>query len=216
MRAREIEGVDQKEAGVGRLDGLVKAEGSELSEAFIRSCLQRLVFRCVDPPSEVGNLRRVMPRRYLDSVFRRHRLRGGEWVAGHAVERHPVADDVCPEVLAALERVVHLREVMNDDVDGPTDIGVAQDRVLRVPPVVGDVGQLLMADDDQQVEIRQVAVLRLIDPVGARIGAEQDDLQHHPAGPPFLRAAAPAVLGRLEPGQQRIPHALKLALLPLR
>ncbi|MNS73915.1 hypothetical protein D3C72_1073740 [compost metagenome] len=137
-------------------------------------------------------------------------------MAGHVVERYPVAHDIGPEVLAAPKGVVHLRKVMNDDVDGPTDGGVAQDRVFRVPPVVSDVGQLLMADDNQQIEVGKVAVLWLIDPVSARIRAEEDDLQHHPAAPPLLRAAPAAVLGSLETGQQRVPHALKLALLPLR
>ncbi|MNX56462.1 hypothetical protein D3C86_872560 [compost metagenome] len=105
---------------------------------------------------------------------------------------------------------------MDDDVDGPTDGGIAQDLILGVPPVVGDVGHLRIVDHDQQIKIRQVAVLRLIDPVAPRIGTEENDLQHHPAAPPLLRTAPAAVLGRLEPGQQSVAHALKLALLPLR
>ena len=58
-----------------------------------------------------------------------------------------------------------------------------------------------MADDDQQIEIRQVAVLRLIDPVAARIGTEDDDLQDLPAATPGLGPAPAAILGGLEPRQ---------------
>ena len=54
--------------------------------------------------------------------------------------------------------------------------GIAQDPVLGDVPVIGDIGQVFVADDDQQIEVGLVAVLRLIDPVVARIAAEQDDL----------------------------------------
>src|SRR3546814_19111547 len=46
-------------------------------------------------------------------------------------------------------------------------------------PVVDGVGQTLVADDDEQVEIRTRPLRRvlLVDPVAARIGAIEDDLE---------------------------------------
>ena len=55
---------------------------------------------------------------------------------------------------------------------GIADIGVAEDLVLGEIPMVGDVGEILMAHDDQQVEIGLIAILRLIDPVVAGIAAK--------------------------------------------
>ena len=56
---------------------------------------------------------------------------------------------------------------MDNDVQRPSDIGVAEDLVLGDVPMVGDVGEILMADNDQQVEIGLIAILRLIDPIVA-------------------------------------------------
>ncbi len=40
-----------------------------------------------------------------------------------------------------------------------------------------DIGQVAVIDDHEQIEIRLIAILRLVDPIIARIAAEQDDLQ---------------------------------------
>ncbi|MNJ51054.1 hypothetical protein D3C77_463470 [compost metagenome] len=39
------------------------------------------------------------------------------------------------------------------------------------------VGQVFMVDDDEQVEVGEVTADGIVDPVAARIAAEQDDLQ---------------------------------------
>lgn len=88
------------------------------------------------------------------------------------IERDAIPNDIGPEILAAGQHLAHLGEGVDDEVDGAADREVAQDLFLGGPPVVGDVGQLRMADDDQQVEVRQVAIVGLIDPVVAGIRAE--------------------------------------------
>src|SRR3546814_10955249 len=60
--------------------------------------------------------------------------------------------------------------------DRTGDGRVARDPVLGDIPVVGDVGEILVADDDQQIEVGLIAVLGLVHPVIAGVGAEQDDL----------------------------------------
>nr|WP_228765832.1 hypothetical protein [Sphingopyxis solisilvae] len=78
---------------------------------------------------------------------------------------------------------------MDDDVYGSGDCGLAQDLVLGVIPIIGDLGKILMADDNQQVIIRLIAILGLIDPIAARIAAEQDDLADLAVLLPLLRRA---------------------------
>jgi hypothetical protein len=46
---------------------------------------------------------------------------------------------------------------MHDDVDRPADRSVVQDSIPGDVPVVRDIGHILVADDDQQVEIRLIA-----------------------------------------------------------
>src|SRR5690606_15073364 len=74
------------------------------------------------------------------------------------------------------------------------------------------VGQLLMADDHQQIEVGQIAVVGFIDPVVAGVGSEQDDLQHPAVAPPRLGAPSPAFDRGVELGQQGRADALQLAL----
>src|SRR5690606_2071048 len=51
-----------------------------------------------------------------------------------------------------------------------------QKPLLHVLPEL-EVGQVLVVHDDQQVEVREVAPHRIMDPVAARVAAEQDDLE---------------------------------------
>src|SRR3546814_3021618 len=68
-------------------------------------------------------------------------------------------------------------EGMDDDVHRPLDFGVAQNAVLGDIPIVRDIGEVLMIDHHQQIEIGLIAVLGLIHPIIPRIGAEEDDLE---------------------------------------
>jgi len=48
---------------------------------------------------------------------------------------------------------------------------------LGVHPVVGDVGEVVVVDHDQQVIVRLVAADGIVDPVAPRVAAEEDHLQ---------------------------------------
>ena len=65
---------------------------------------------------------------------------------------------------------------MHDDVHRPCNRNIAQDLVLSDIPIFRNIGEIGVADDDQQIIVRLIAVLRLVDPVTARIAAEQDDI----------------------------------------
>ena len=90
-------------------------------------------------------------------------------MARQFVQNDTVSGGVDPEILAPLERLVHLVQRMDDDVHRPPDLGVPQDAVLGDVPIMGDVGEIVMIDDNKEVEIRLVAVLRLIDPIVTRV-----------------------------------------------
>ena len=74
------------------------------------------------------------------------------------------------------------------------------------------VGQPLVVDDDQQVEVGLVALgrVRLVDPAAARIGAVKDDLEDAALLLPVLGRKRARLLEFLE---QDLHHALELALL---
>src|SRR3546814_1537773 len=99
---------------------------------------------------------------------------------------------------------------MHDDVDLTGDGRVARDPVLGDIPVVGDVGEILVADDDQQIEVVLIAGLGLVHPVIAGVGAEQYYLVYLAA--PLVRLGGPPDR-RLELVDEDLPDALELALL---
>ncbi|GGJ41436.1 hypothetical protein GCM10011393_09500 [Sphingopyxis bauzanensis] len=57
---------------------------------------------------------------------------------------------------------------MDDDVDGPRDLRIAQNLILGDIPIFGNIGEIGVADDDQQIIIRLIAILGLVDPIAAR------------------------------------------------
>ncbi|WP_295234093.1 hypothetical protein [Brevundimonas vesicularis] len=105
---------------------------------------------------------------------------------------------------------------MDDQIDGSPDGRVTKDLVLGIPPVVGDVRQLLVVDHDQEVEVREIAILWFVHPVRSCVGPEQDDLEDLAAASPTRVGAAAACPGRLESGKQDVANALKFTLLTLR
>src|SRR3546814_3712200 len=85
-------------------------------------------------------------------------------------------------------------DVCSSDLGGRAEIA-ARCKLLEQPliglgPEFRHIGELLAVDDDKQVEVREVASDRVLDPVAARVAAEQDDLEqpvtaqvrHRPAG----------------------------------
>ena len=134
-------------------------------------------------------------------------------MARQLVEHDPVANDVGPEVFAAAERLIHLGQVVDDDVNDAADGRVALNPVLGFPPVVGGIGQLRMANNDEQIEVGQIAVVGLIDPVVAGVAAEQDDLPDLAALAPIRGAAGALAQRALELGQQGRADMRELLLL---
>src|SRR3546814_4509249 len=61
--------------------------------------------------------------------------------------------------------------------------------LFRSVPIFGNIGEVGVTDDDQQIKIGLIAVLRIIDPVAATITAEQDDLLDLAVLLPRLRRA---------------------------
>src|SRR3546814_2880440 len=107
---------------------------------------RRVLFRSLWPP--------------ILEIRLRHRVRIGrsEWhrrrerVARQFIENDAVAGDIDPEIFAALERLVYVIERMHDDIDGAPDARVAQDFGFGDIPVMRDVGQIAMADDNRAEE----------------------------------------------------------------
>jgi hypothetical protein len=114
------------------------------------------------------------------------------------------------------EAVIHLLQRVDDEVDRRAQrFG---DRQFAVEPVLGGgpefdaVGEPVVVDDDQQVEVRLVAFggMGLIDPSAARIAAVENDLEDAPLLLPVRGRNGGRVAEFLE---QDLDDTLKLALL---
>ena len=132
------------------------------------------------------------------------------------VERDAVFRDVHKEIAAVREAVVHLLQRVHDEVHrGLQRLGdaiLAHQLVLGLLPVGDTVGEALVVDDDEQVEVGFVALggVRLVDPAAARVAAVEHDLEDAALLLPCLRGERG---GFLEACEQNLEHALKLALL---
>jgi hypothetical protein len=94
------------------------------------------------------------------------------------IKDDPVAQDVDEKGAAALKVLVHVPERVRHKAHGRGVGHDAQEPLLRVEPVAL-VGERLVVDDHEQVEVALVAVgfaLGLVDPIAAGVAAEQDDL----------------------------------------
>ena len=73
------------------------------------------------------------------------------------------------------ETIVHLAQRMDDEVDRRLerlgDRQLAIEPLLGLRPIFDAIGQALVVDDDQEIEIGLVALggMRLVDPAAARI-----------------------------------------------
>ena len=106
--------------------------------------------------------------------------------------------------------LIHLFQGVDDDIHRTSDRRIAQDSVFRNEPVLGNIGQILVTDDDQDIVVGLVSVLRLIDPVISSVTAEQDYVLDPAVLLPRLRCAR----GReCELIHQNLLHALQLILL---
>ena len=82
------------------------------------------------------------------------------------------------------ETVGHLAQRMDDEVDGRAkrlgDRQLANEPVLGLLPIADTVGQALIVDDIQKIEVRLVAPghVRLIDPAAAGVRTVEDDLEN--------------------------------------
>ena len=96
----------------------------------------------------------------------RERLGLCQWLLIELVEHDALAPDVAEEILALAQRGVHLTPRVHDKAGRRLDAFVADEPVLGLVPV-GEVGQLAVVDDDQQVVVRSVTFhrMRLVDPV---------------------------------------------------
>src|SRR3546814_6877330 len=102
-------------------------------------------------------------------------MRISDWSSDVCSSDLSVARDIDPEIFALTQALIHFIERMDDDVDRPTYIVIVQDLVLGDIPIVRDVRQVGMADDDQQIEIGLIAIFGFIDPIRARIAPKEED-----------------------------------------
>src|SRR3546814_13768775 len=70
--------------------------------------------------------------------------------------------------------------------------------LIGLGPEFRHIGELLAVDDDKQVEVREVASDRVLDPVAARVAAEQGDLEQ-----PVTAQVRPRPAGDSERGSLR-------------
>jgi hypothetical protein len=77
---------------------------------------------------------------------------------------------------------------------------------------LGDVGEVVMVDDDEDVVIGEVAADRVLDPVAAGVTAEQDDLEDAPVAKTRLGAQTDRIG---EPGAHDIDHQRQFPALAL-
>lgn len=123
----------------------------------------------------------VVPLRLIQCGLWRQGLRFNKRMLGQLQQADPVARDIGEEVSAARQLRVHVRESVDDEVDrGAQALSggeLRQQAPLGAVPELQDVGQFLVADNDEQVIVREVATHRILDPVAAGVGAEEHNLE---------------------------------------
>jgi hypothetical protein len=157
----------------------------------------------------------ILPR-HGQRLFRRLRLGLVEFGRLAFVERNPVPRDIHEEIAAMREAIVHFAQRVDDEVDRRAQR--LRDRKFAVEPVLGGrpefdaIGQLVVVDDDEQIEVGLIALggVRFIDPAAARIAAVEDDLENARVLLPVGRRDRGCVAEFLE---QNLDDALQLALL---
>jgi len=113
--------------------------------------------------------------------LRREVHRGGEGMAGNFVDHNPVAGYVHEEGPAAPKLVVHVHDGVNDEVDRRCQV-LCDGQLLQKPfsglfPGFMLLRKAVVVHDDEHVIIGAIAALVILDPIAARIGAEQDQLE---------------------------------------
>src|SRR5579872_1939012 len=102
-------------------------------------------------------------------------------MSGLFEQQYSFAQDVDEEIAPEPQLLVHILQAVVNDADGrpqPLAFGeLGKQPVLSLGPELRPVGQIFMADDNQQVEVGIIATYRIIDPVAAGIASEQDDLE---------------------------------------
>jgi len=98
------------------------------------------------------------------------------------IKRDAFLCDVHEEVATVRQTVIHFAKRVNDEVDWRTQCLVdgefAHQSVVELEPVVDLVGQALVIDNDQDVEVGAVAFgrVRFVYPAAPCIAAIEDDL----------------------------------------
>jgi len=118
-------------------------------------------------------------------------------MARHFIQNDTVTGDVDEERPAMGELVIHVHDGMNNEVDRRRQMSgdgqFAHEALAGLLPGFMLIGKPLGVDDDEEIIIGAVAALAVLDPIPARIGAEEDQLED---------SALPVLVG--EPGLLRI------------
>ena len=101
-----------------------------------------------------------------------------------------VAKDVDEEKAAEPELLVHIIEAVIDEADRRPELlsfgQFGEQPILGLRPEFGNVGQVFVVDHDEEVEVREIAPDRILDPVAAGVTSEQDDLEKLAVAKPRL------------------------------
>lgn len=98
--------------------------------------------------------------------------------AGHVLKNDAVAKNVGEEVAPPIELVVHVVQTVNDDAHWGLDLPLSRHCPVRGIEPELSVGEVFMVDNDEQVDVRQVATDRVMDTVAPRIGSVQYNVEN--------------------------------------
>jgi hypothetical protein len=128
------------------------------------------------------------------------------------VENDAFLANVGEEVLPFLQVGVHLAPGVDDEAHRRFNRRVMDQPIGGLVPVVGELAELAVVDDDQQIKIGPIALHRegLIDPSTLGVGAEQQNLQDPATLLEFSRTILQRILEFL---MQNFQNAANLALL---
>ena len=125
---------------------------------------------------------------FLQRLGGRKRLRFGERMTRLLEQHDTLTNDVHEEIAPEPELLVHIVEAVIDQADRCAEIAsvgqLAKQFLLGPGPEFGNVSQLLAVNHHEQIIVGEIAADRILDPVAARIAAEQDDLEQAAATQP--------------------------------
>ncbi|QTK81000.1 Hypothetical protein AT6N2_L0015 [Agrobacterium tumefaciens] len=174
MARRTVVGESQKQRGIGLFYGLMQHES-----CLFPITISQPVQDVLDEEFSSARASRKMLFGNLICLLHRKAFGLGELSVIQLVQRNAITPDIVEEILPFLQKIADFASAMHDKPHGRLDLLVPHQPVCRLVPVFG-IGQFLVADDDEDVEIRAIAFrrMRLIHPGATRVRTEQNDFEN--------------------------------------